>query len=286
MSQSSFSTIAESLQWAYSQLVDSSESANVDAEALLLHCINKQRSFLYTWPEKVLTADQFKAYKVMIEKRQQGVPVAHIIGEREFWSLPFIVNSTTLIPRPDTEILVETALNLPIAETARVLDLGTGTGAIALSLASERQQWQVTAVDKVAEAVELAKANRQNLNLTQVEILQSDWFSAVEEQQFQLIVSNPPYIDETDEHLSLGDVRFEPSSALTAGEAGFADLFHIAKHAPKHLSEGGYLLLEHGFEQALIVRQKLIDLGYDNVATVRDFGSNDRCTLGQWNHIK
>ncbi|MCC4831397.1 peptide chain release factor N(5)-glutamine methyltransferase [Shewanella sp. 10N.7] len=282
MPQSSFSTIAESLQWAYSQLVDSSESANIDAEALLLHCLNKPRSYLYTWPEKVLTADQFHAYKAMIEKRNQGTPVAHIIGEREFWSLPFIVNATTLIPRPDTEILVETALNLPLEKDAKVLDLGTGTGAIALSLASERPQWNMTAIDKVDDAVELAKANRENLNLPQVNILQSDWFSAVAHQDFNLIVSNPPYIDETDVHLDLGDVRFEPSSALTAAEQGYADLFHIAEHATAYLSEGGYLLLEHGFEQALVVRKKLIDLGYDNVATVRDFGSNDRCTLGQW----
>ncbi|MBB1321145.1 MULTISPECIES: peptide chain release factor N(5)-glutamine methyltransferase [Shewanella] len=282
MTQSSYSTIAEALQWAYSQLAATSESAHVDAEALLLHCLNKNRSFLYTWPERQLTSEQFKAYSQMIAKRQNGTPVAHIIGEREFWSLPFIVNDSTLIPRPDTEILVETALNLSVRHNARVLDLGTGTGAIALALASERPKWRITAIDNVPEAVELAKANRGNLNLPDVEIIQSDWFSAVKQRDFDLIVSNPPYIDEADEHLHLGDVRFEPQSALTAGNEGYADLYYIAEQARAHLLTGGYLLLEHGYEQAIKVREKLIELGYHNVATVRDFGSNDRCTLGQW----
>tara|TARA_R110001583_G_scaffold6421_14_gene32531 strand:- start:525 stop:1382 length:858 start_codon:yes stop_codon:yes gene_type:complete len=282
LTQSSYSTIAEALQWAYSQLAATSESAHVDAEALLLHCLNKNRSFLYTWPERQLTSEQFKAYSQMIAKRQNGTPVAHIIGEREFWSLPFIVNDSTLIPRPDTEILVETALNLSVRHNARVLDLGTGTGAIALALASERPKWRITAIDNVPEAVELAKANRGNLNLPDVEIIQSDWFSAVKQRDFDLIVSNPPYIDEADEHLHLGDVRFEPQSALTAGNEGYADLYYIAEQARSHLLTGGYLLLEHGYEQAIKVREKLIELGYHNVATVRDFGSNDRCTLGQW----
>ena len=282
MPQSSYSTIVEAQQWAFSQLASTSESAHVDAEALLVHCLNKSRSFLYTWPEKTLTVEQFKNFQQMVKKRQQGMPVAHIIGEREFWSLPFIVNESTLIPRPDTEILVETALNLDVRFNARVLDLGTGTGAIALSIAHERPKWRITAIDKVPEAVALAKANRANLNLEQVEILQSDWFSAVKDRDFDLIVSNPPYIDEQDEHLHMGDVRFEPQSALTAADEGFADLYHIADKAREHLLPGGFLLLEHGYQQAIKVRQKLIDLGYIDVATVRDFGSNDRCTIGTW----
>ncbi|NKF49600.1 peptide chain release factor N(5)-glutamine methyltransferase [Shewanella sp. WXL01] len=280
MAQSS-QTIAQALQWASEQLHSTSESAKVDAEALLLHCINKNRSYLYTWPDKTLTSAQQADFEAMVAKRQAGRPVAHIIGEREFWSLPFLVNDTTLIPRPDTEILVESALNLPLADNANVLDLGTGTGAIALSLAYERPSWQVTAIDKVPEAVALAKANRDNLKLGHVEILQSDWFSEVADKRFDLIVSNPPYIDEADNHLSQGDVRFEPHSALTAKDQGYADLFHIAQTAKSYLTSGGYLLLEHGYQQAIKVREKLIELGYQDVATIRDFGSNDRCTLGR-----
>ncbi len=276
------SSISEALQWAFAVLNETSESAHVDAEVLLTQCLNKNRSYLYTWPEKALSVEQWQQFQAMVAKRQKGMPVAHIVGEREFWSLPFIVNDSTLIPRPDTEILVETALNLPLADNAKVLDLGTGTGAIALALASERPNWRITALDKVEDAVMLAKANRDNLNLPQVDILLSDWFSAVENRDFNLIVSNPPYIDEEDEHLSQGDVRFEPQSALTAAEQGYADLYHIAGCAKKYLVPGGQLLVEHGYQQALAVRNKLIELGYVDVATVRDFGSNDRCTLGRW----
>ena len=277
-----FQTLSEALDWASSQLVEISDSAKLDAEVMLLHIIHKQRSYLYTWPDERLTSEQVTAFKKMVSRRLIGTPIAHIVGEREFWSLPFMVNATTLIPRPDTEILVETALNLPLADNAKVLDLGTGTGAIALSLAFERNSWQMTAVDKVVEAVALAKANRDNLKLPQVNILQSDWFDAITQYDFNLIVSNPPYIDEEDEHLSQGDVRFEPQSALTAGEHGYADLFHTADCARDYLAPGGYLVLEHGFGQALTVRAKMIELGYEAVATVRDFGSNDRCTLGRW----
>ena len=277
-----YQTLAEALAWASSQLVEISDTAKLDAEVMLLHVIHKQRSYLYTWPDERLTSEQVTAFKQMVQRRAIGTPIAHIVGEREFWSLPFMVNPTTLIPRPDTEILVETALNLPLADNSKVLDLGTGTGAIALSLAFERNTWQITAVDKVVEAVALAKANRDNLKLPQVNILQSDWFDAITQYDFNLIVSNPPYIDEEDEHLSQGDVRFEPQSALTAGEHGYADLFHIADCARDYLAPGGYLLLEHGFGQAITVRNKMIELGYEAVSTVRDFGSNDRCTLGRW----
>lgn len=277
-----YQTLAEAVSWASPQLLDISDTPKLDAEVMLLHIIHKQRGYLYTWPDERLTSGQVGEYTKMVARRVLGTPIAHIVGEREFWSLPFMVNPTTLIPRPDTEILVETALNLPLAENAQVLDLGTGTGAIALSLAYEKSEWQITAVDKIIEAVALAKANRAHLKLPQVNIIQSDWFESVGCYDFNLIVSNPPYIDEADAHLEEGDVRFEPHSALTASEHGFADLYHIADCARDYLAPGGYLLLEHGFGQALTLRAKMIELGYENVATVRDFGSNDRCTLGRW----
>lgn len=277
-----YQTLSEGLAWASPQLLDVSDTPKLDAEVMLLHIIHKQRGYLYTWPDERLTSEQIGDYTKMVARRVLGTPIAHIVGEREFWSLSFMVNPTTLIPRPDTEILVETALNLPLAATAKVLDLGTGTGAIALSLAYEKPLWQITAVDKIIEAVALAKANRAHLDQPQVDIIQSDWFDSIRCYDFNLIVSNPPYIDEADAHLEEGDVRFEPHSALTASEHGFSDLYHIAGCARDYLSPGGYLLLEHGFEQAIQVRDKMIELGYENVATVRDFGSNDRCTLGRW----
>ncbi|MGI2258940.1 peptide chain release factor N(5)-glutamine methyltransferase [Shewanella sp. GXUN23E] len=275
-------SINEALKWACVQLERVSDSVTLDAEVMLQYVLGKSRTYLYTWPDRSLTSDQWHRFMAMVNERAKGHPVAHITGEREFWSLPLLVNKTTLIPRPDTEILVETALNLSLRANARVLDLGTGTGAIALALASERPDWQVTGVDKVPDAVTLAKMNRDRLKLELVEILQSDWFSAVAQRQFELVVSNPPYIDEQDEHLAQGDVRFEPRSALTAADEGFADLFYIATEARTHLLPGGYLLMEHGYQQARVLRQKMLELGYQDVATVRDFGSNDRCTLGRW----
>ncbi|WP_051536781.1 peptide chain release factor N(5)-glutamine methyltransferase [Shewanella marina] len=274
-------TISEALSWASAVLADISESASLDAEVMLLHCLNKNRSYLYTWPEKILTPEHLKMFKQFVSQREAGKPVAHIVGEREFWSLSFLVNATTLIPRPDTEMLVETALNLPLADDICALDLGTGTGAIALAIASEKPSWSITAVDKIPQAVELACANKQRLHLDHVEVLESDWFSAVAGRQFNLIVSNPPYIDETDVHLNQGDVRFEPHSALTAADEGFADLYYIAATAREFLLPNGYLLMEHGFEQGPALRKKMTELGYQGVATVRDFGSNERCTIGQ-----
>lgn len=277
-----FQTLSQALLWASSQLETISDTAKLDAEVLLLHTLHQQRAYLYTWPDERLSSEQSELFIGLVERRMIGTPIAHIVGEREFWSLNFMVNPTTLIPRPDTEILVETALNLPLADDAKVLDLGTGTGAIALSLAYEKPHWQIIAVDNVIDAVALARANRESLNLSQVEILQSDWFDAIEHKEFDLIVSNPPYIDEADSHLGEGDVRFEPHSALTAHEHGFADLYHIASLGRSYLKKGGYLLMEHGYQQAIALREKMTSLGYRDVSTVRDFGSNERCTLGQW----
>ncbi|KJY92551.1 peptide chain release factor N(5)-glutamine methyltransferase [Pseudoalteromonas piscicida] len=271
--------IAQAVAWATSELLPHSESAKLDSEVLLLHVIDKNRTYLFTWPEAELSTLEQQRFEESIARRVTGEPVAHITGQREFWSLPLKVNNSTLIPRPDTETLVEHVLTLSMPNDAQVLDLGTGTGAIALALASEYPAWQITAVDASADAVALAKSNQSQLGFKNVSILQSDWFSAVAEQQFDLIVSNPPYIDEADHHLSQGDVRFEPLSALVADDHGYADIFHIIRTAKLHLNSGGYLLLEHGFEQADKIQQFFAEMAYINILTIKDMAGCDRVTL-------
>ncbi|ASD67896.1 peptide chain release factor N(5)-glutamine methyltransferase [Pseudoalteromonas piscicida] len=271
--------IAQAVAWATSELLPHSESAKLDSEVLLLHVIDKTRTYLFTWPEAELSALEQQRFEAYIARRVTGEPVAHITGQREFWSLPLKVNNSTLIPRPDTETLVEHVLTLSMSNDAQVLDLGTGTGAIALALASEYPTWQITAVDASADAVALAKSNQAQLGFDNVTILQSDWFSAVAEQKFDLIVSNPPYIDEADHHLSQGDVRFEPLSALVADDHGYADIFHIIRMAKLHLNSGGYLLLEHGFEQADKIQQFFAEMAYINILTIKDMTGCDRVTL-------
>lgn len=243
--------------------------------------LKKDRTYLYTWPERELTCDQQRAFDQLVEHRSEGEPVAYLTGEQEFWSLPLKTHRQTLIPRPETELLVEQALALELADKARVLDLGTGTGAIALALASERPDWQISAVDRIAESVSLARENAARLNL-KIKVYQSDWFSAVPaSDSFSLIVSNPPYIDAADEHLQRGDVRFEPASALVAGEQGLADIRHISEQALRYLVPSGYLLLEHGWQQAGDVRARLLSLGYRKVRSVCDLAGIERITIGQ-----
>ncbi|WP_439134362.1 peptide chain release factor N(5)-glutamine methyltransferase [Pseudomaricurvus sp.] len=264
------------------QELEHSESARLDVELLLASVLERDRAYLYTWPEKVLTEAQVSAFEALLTARKDGRPVAHLLGEREFWGLPLAVDDSTLIPRPDTETLVEAVLALDLPDKAQVLDLGTGTGAIALALASEQPQWSVTAVDFSAAAVALAERNRQNLALTNVGIMVSNWFSQLQCRQFHLIVSNPPYIDENDPHLARGDVRFEPLSALVAENKGLADLQHIVETAREHLLPGGRLLLEHGYTQGEAVRGLLLEAGYQDIETLTDFGSNDRVTCGRY----
>lgn len=275
-------TVAQAVAWATQRLQPSSDSAKLDAEVLLLHVLDKPRSYLFTWPEAELTTQQIDAFKALVAKREMGHPVAHLVGIREFWSLELEVNNSTLIPRPDTETLVEKALSLDLPTDAKMLDLGTGTGAIALSLASEQPNWQVTAVDFSEQAVALAKRNQQKLALNNVTVLHSNWFSAVPNQQFDLIVSNPPYIDEQDEHLSQGDVRFEPMSALVAPDNGMADIKVIIEQARQYLAPNGYLLIEHGYQQALLLQEFFAQMAYSNILTIKDMAGCDRVTMAQW----
>jgi len=272
-----------------------SDTPRLDVEVLLSHILDKDRSFLYTWPEYQLNEQQQQCFDSYFQRRRQGEPVAHIIGQREFWSLPFKVTPATLIPRPETELLVELALELPIDEgvegdtiegdSTEVLDLGTGTGAIALALASEKNHWQITAVDAVPAAVQLAEENRQQLNIklpnrfANVQVFQSDWFAELKDQGFDVIISNPPYICEGNQHLKQGDVRFEPLSALVADKQGLSDLQAIINGAQTHLKPHGWLLLEHGFDQGAAVQEMMVNAGYESVATHTDLAGKDRVSL-------
>lgn len=261
-----------------------SPTPRLDAELLLAHALGKSRSYLHTWPERELDAAQLERYQAALARRQAGEPVAYILGQQGFWSLELEVASHTLIPRPDTELLVETVLALLPATPAALLDLGTGTGAIALALACERPAWRLIGVDRVPEAVALAERNRTRLKLANANFAESHWFSALAGQRYQLVVSNPPYIAADDRHLAEGDVRFEPSSALVAGADGLDDIRLIIEQAPDYLEAGGWLLLEHGFDQAAAVRELLSARGFSAVESRRDLGGHERISLGRFNN--
>ena len=276
--------IREAIQQASKELAVSSASARLDAELLLGKVLDKNRSYLFAWPEKELSAQQQTSFQSLLEQRMQGVPIAYLLGYREFWGMELEVSPATLIPRPDTELLVQLALER-IADQAApsILDLGTGTGAIALALAKERPDASVLALDKSDEALAVAKRNQQRLGLANLKLLASDWFSVLPKNGcFDLIVANPPYISEADPHLSQGDVRFEPRSALSSGLSGLDDLSYLIQTAPQYLAAKGWLLLEHGYDQGLAVTERLIGTGYTEVACYQDLAGNDRVSLGYW----
>lgn len=258
------------------------ESPKRDAEVLLSFVTGKSRSWLMAFDETPLEASQLRQLDALIARRARGEPVAHLTGEREFWSLPLTVSPVTLIPRPDTEILVEQALARLPSHAVDILDLGTGTGAVALAIASERPDCRVIGVDRIAEAVALAQHNAQKLQIANATFLQSDWFSALAGQRFALIVSNPPYIDAADVHLQQGDVRFEPLSALVADDQGLADIRHIAQAARDYLLPEGAIMLEHGWQQGAAVRTILSAHHYQAAETCQDYGGHDRVTLANY----
>ena len=253
----------------------------LDCELLLCHCLGKDRAYLYAWPEREVESTIENKFHELLKRRANGEPIAYLIGQREFWSLPLRVNNSTLIPRPDTERLVEVALALPLQENASVLDLGTGTGAIALALASENPQWHVLGVDVAEEVMQLAQQNARDLDIGNAQFLQSNWFENILPQQFDLIVSNPPYIADNDPHLLQGDVRFEPRRALVATQNGLAAIGEIANAAANYLRVGGWLLFEHGCAQAPAVRTLLSQLNYSDVSTWNDLSGKERVTGGR-----
>ena len=273
------------------------ENAKIDALVLLQHATGRSRTQILAFEETQIDEKMSADLIALLARRLKGEPIAYILGEKEFWSLPLNVSVDTLIPRPDTEILVEKALDIALEKLhkknspLRILDLGTGTGAIALALTSELTprcqkqgvQLEIIGVDFMSNAVLLAKSNAVK-NQLNASFLQSYWFEKVTG-KFDIIVSNPPYIDQNDVHLSRGDLRFEPRSALVAEEQGYADLRHIIEQAPHYLKEDGALLLEHGWQQGAKVRSIFRENSGRQVVTVRDYGDNERVTLGFWkNH--
>ena len=264
-------------------LTSVSDTARLDVEVLLAFVLEKDRTYLYTWPEKYLSVEQEQLFTSHLQQRQQGQPIAYIIGRREFWSLSLVVNSSTLIPRPETELLVDIVLELVADDTPRTLiDLGTGTGAIALALAVEKPSWKITALDKVADACALAEKNRQQYGLDNVSVICGDWLQGIADQSTHMIVSNPPYIDQGDPHIFQGDVRFEPRSALVADNKGLADIAIISQQATTKLLPEGWLLVEHGYQQASAVRDIFQQNGFAQVATKKDMAGHERVTMGQW----
>lgn len=278
------SQIALWLDAAYHALcaAGQTDSPKLDAQLLLAHCLKQNRTYLYTYPKQSLSADVLTQADALLAARQQGKPIAYLLGETEFWGLKLKVNEQTLIPRADTETLVEWALELNLPTDAKVLDLGTGTGAIALALAQERPRWHITGVDYLPPVVALACCNQARHQLKNVQFKQSNWYADLDE-HYDLIVANPPYIAAQDIHLSQGDVRFEPHSALVAEQQGLADLQHIIQHAPSYLTASGWLLVEHGYDQAAKVQQLFTQACYHNGQQRKDLGNHVRVTGGQNN---
>ncbi|MFA6921259.1 MAG: peptide chain release factor N(5)-glutamine methyltransferase [Gallionella sp.] len=290
-------------------------SARIEVQCLLQEVLKVNRAYLLTHPERILSDDESARYTELFERRLKGEPIAYLLGMREFYGLEFKVTPATLIPRHDTELLVEIALQkmpspptpLPVpaggipaasgrkaartGETGeggckarrgfKVLDMGTGSGAIALSIAHERPDATVVAVDASQAALQVARENCQRLKLSNIRLLHSDWFSQLSGERFDLIVSNPPYIEDNDPHLALGDVRFEPMSALASGADGLDDIRHIVSGAKNHLRSGGWLMFEHGYDQAARVREIMQQAGYIEVASLRDLAGIERVTIAR-----
>jgi release factor glutamine methyltransferase len=256
----------------------------LDAEVLLAHVLSVGRSRLRSHPEEPVR-ERAGQYRALIVRRAAGEPLAYLTGTQEFWSLPLAVSRAVLVPRPETELLVERALALRSAPHGRVVDLGTGSGAVALAIASERPHWQVTATDVSAEALAIARANAAQLKLSAIDFRQGSWFAPLAGTRFDIIVSNPPYVATDDPALTDPALAHEPRLALTAGADALSCLRAIARDAPQHLDPGGWLLLEHGNGQGLAVRDELVLAGLRYVRSHRDLAGHERITEGQYDPL-
>jgi release factor glutamine methyltransferase len=272
-------TLASALQAATRALAATSPTPAIDAESLLMHVFGFGRATLFTRSSLTFDAPQYERYQQLVARRLDGEPVAYITGVREFWSLPIHVTPAVLIPRPETELLVECALaHLAHDADTTAADLGTGSGAIALAIAHERRHCQLMAIDASAEAIEVARDNARRLHLTNIDFRLGDWLAPVVGKKFDVIVSNPPYIRAGDPHLFEGDVRFEPPAALVSGRDGLDAIRRIAKEARDRLRAGGYLLLEHGYDQAEAVADILRQAHFHDIRTHRDLAGHERVT--------
>ncbi len=276
-------TIESILQESQQQLITVSPSARLDAEVLLAHALETNRTYLRTWPEREISAEQAKKFTALFTRRLSGEPIAYLIGQRDFWDMTLKVSADTLIPRPETEHLVELALEkIPTDAHWNIADLGTGTGAIALAIARERPHCQVVATDISAAALAIAQENITQLGVTNIQLKQGAWLEPLTRQVFEVIVSNPPYVHPEDPHLKQGDLRFEPSSALQSKPDGLTDIRTISTKARQHLTSPGWILLEHGYDQGSAVKTLLNKLGYQEVNIAIDLAQNDRICTGKW----
>lgn len=279
-------TIREHGLFAQQQLIQSlaldSHEAQLEAQLLLQTALKVERAWLIAHEIDALGANNHAEFQTLLLRRLKGEPIAYILGYREFYGLKLCVTPDTLIPRPDTETLVEAALaKIPLHTKVQILDLGTGTGAIALAVAHHRPHAQLMAIDASENALTIAQKNAKNLNIANVQFLHSDWFSTINPQRFDLILSNPPYIEASDTHLQQGDLRFEPITALASGSDGLDDIRRIVQDCQVYLKPQGWLMLEHGFNQAQAVADLMADSGLVDIATIKDLGGNDRVTIAK-----
>ncbi len=278
--------VKQALVSAEKQLRLHVDAAQLEAELLLGHLLGKSRTWLIAWSDTCLTDQQLQHYAALINKRIQGAPIAHLTAEREFWSLPLKVTTDTLIPRADSELLVETCLELyPAGNNITVADLGTGSGAIALAIATERPEWSIMATDQSRQALDVAIQNADALQVDNIQLLHGDWFNALPDgSRMEILLSNPPYIPDDDPHLQQGDLRFEPRSALASGEDGLDAIRVIISKATEHLKPEGYLLLEHGYNQGSAVRKLMHAASLNEIETRTDLAGHERVTMGRTAH--